>query len=85
MQEYVSLVEEKRKSIGIRIEASTYPVYPTALSHFKDFLQEKYGVDDIPFGKVDVAMIEALAYYLKIDLRMTPRTVKRTWFPSVRL
>ena len=41
MQEYVSLVEEKRKSIGIRIEASTYPVYPTALSHFKDFLREK--------------------------------------------
>ncbi len=81
MQEYVSLVEEKRKSIGIRIEASTYPVYPTALSHFKDFLQEKYGVDDIPFGKVDVAMIEALAYYLKIDLRMTPRTVKTNMVP----
>lgn len=81
MQEYVSLVEEKRKSIGIRIEASTYPIYPTALSHFKDFLREKYSVDDIPFGKVDVAMIEALAYYLKIDLRMTPRTVKTNMVP----
>lgn len=80
MQEYVSLVEEKRKSIGT--ESRQVPtVYPTALSHFKDFLREKYGVDDVPFGKVDVAMIEALAYYLKIDLRMTPRTVKTNMVP----
>jgi hypothetical protein len=43
MPEYVSLVKEKRKSIGIQIEASTHPVYPTVLGHFKDFLREKYG------------------------------------------
>ncbi|KAA6317141.1 Tyrosine recombinase XerC [termite gut metagenome] len=81
IQEFASLVEEKKKSIGISIEASTYPIYPNALKHFRDFLQEKYNVDDIPFGKVDIALIDAYAYYLKIDLRMTPRTVKTNMIP----
>jgi site-specific recombinase XerD len=34
------------------------------------------GVNDIPFGKVDISLIEAYSLYLKIDLRMMPRTVK---------
>lgn len=81
MQEFYNLVEEKRKSIGIKITASTFPPYPNAYKHLKNFLLEKYDLDDIPFSQVDIAFIEAYAYYLKIDLRMTPRTVKCNIIP----
>ncbi|TFD96427.1 site-specific integrase [Dysgonomonas capnocytophagoides] len=81
MQEFSELVEEKRKSVGIKIKASTYPVYPTAYRHMKDFLQQKYGVDDIPFPQINIAFIEAYAFYLKIDLQMTARTVKGNMIP----
>jgi site-specific recombinase XerD len=33
------------------------------------------------FGQIDVSFIEAYAYYLRIDLRMTPRTVKGNMIP----
>lgn len=81
MQEFAELVEEKRKSVGIKIKESTYPVYPNAYRHLKDFLSKKYNVTDIPFGKVDIAFIEAYSLYLKLDLRMTPRTVKCNLIP----
>ncbi|WP_242047135.1 phage integrase SAM-like domain and Arm DNA-binding domain-containing protein [Dysgonomonas sp. HGC4] len=81
MQEFAELVEEKRKSVGIKIKESTYPVYPNAYRHLKDFLATKYNVTDIPFGKVDIAFIEAYSLYLKLDLRMTPRTVKCNLIP----
>lgn len=81
MQEFAELVEEKRKSIGIKIKESTYLVYPNAYRHLKDFLSKKYNVTDIPFGKVDIAFIEAYSLYLKLDLRMTPRTVKCNLIP----
>ncbi|KAA6305169.1 Tyrosine recombinase XerC, partial [termite gut metagenome] len=81
MQEFAELVEEKRKSVGIKIKESTYPVYPNAYRHLKNFLSLKYNVTDIPFGQVDIAFIEAYAFYLKIDLQMTPRTVKCNLIP----
>jgi len=81
MQEFSELVEEKRKSIGIKIQANTFPVYPTAYKHLKDFLIQKYGVNDIPFGQLNVALIEAYSIYMKIDLRMTSRTVKGNMIP----
>lgn len=81
MQEFAELVEEKRKSIGIKIKESTYPVYPTAYRHLKEFLQQKYKVEDITFPQINIAFIEAYAFYLKIDLQMTPRTVKGNMIP----
>ncbi|PXV60130.1 site-specific recombinase XerD [Dysgonomonas alginatilytica] len=81
MQEYGELVEEKRKSVGVKITESTYVVYPNAYKHLKKFLVEKYSIEDIPFGQVNIAFIEAYAYYLRIDLKMTPRTVKANMIP----
>lgn len=81
MLEFAELVEEKRKSIGIKITASTYPVYPNAYKHLKDFISLKYNTADVLFPEVDIAFIEAYAYYLKIDLKMTPRTVKCNMIP----
>lgn len=81
MQEFACLLEEKGKSVGIRIKENTYTVYPLAFRHFRDFLSGRYDVDDIPFGKVDIALIEAYACYLKIDLNLSPRTVKSNMIP----
>lgn len=81
MQEFTELLEEKRKSIGVRITESTFPVYATSYRHMKEFLQEKYNLTDIPFGKIDTPFVEAYFYYLKIDLKMTARTVKTNMNP----
>ena len=81
MQEFADLVEEKRKSVGIRIVASSYCIYPAAYRHFKGFLSHKYNADDIPFNIVNIAMIEEFAYYLKIDARLAARTARSTMKP----
>ncbi len=81
MQEFAELLEEKRKSIGVRITESTFPVYTNAYRHMKEFLQEKYNLIDIPFGKIDTPFVEAYFHYLKIDLKMTARTVKTNMNP----
>ncbi|MCS3353549.1 hypothetical protein NXW00_01150 [Bacteroides thetaiotaomicron] len=40
MQEFAELLDEKRKSIGIQITESTFPVYTNAYRHMKEFLQK---------------------------------------------
>lgn len=81
MQEFAELLDEKRRSIGIRITESTFPVYTNAYRHMKEFLQERYNLTDIPFGKIDTPFVEAYFHYLKIDLKMTARTVKTNMNP----
>jgi hypothetical protein len=70
LQEFLCFLEEKRKSIGIRISENTYVQYCKGYKHLKNYLREKLNADDIPFGKVDIALIEDYAYYLKVDLKM---------------
>ncbi len=74
MEEFLELLEEKRKSVGIRIAENTFTAYPNAHRHFKAFLQHKYHVGDIPFGKIDIALVDDYSRYLKTDLRMKART-----------
>lgn len=81
MQEFAELVEEKRKSIGIKIVASSYGIYPAAYRHFKGFLRHKYNSDDIPFSVVTEAVVEEYDYYLKIDARLSTRTARATMKP----
>ena len=81
MQEFAELLDEKRKSIGIRITESTFPVYINAYRHMKEFLQERHNLSDLPFGKIDTPFVESYFHYLKIDLKMTPRTVKTNMNP----
>lgn len=81
MQEFAELVEEKRKSIGIKIVASSYSIYPAAYRHFKGFLKCKYHADDISFSMVNRATVEEYNYYLKIDARLSHRTARATMKP----
>ena len=76
MQEFSDLVDEKSKSVGILITGSTLVKYKVAIRHFKDFLNEKLNVDDIPFGKLDIELIESYVRYMKVDLRMSSNTVR---------
>ena len=76
MQEFEIFLEEKRKSIGIRNTESTYTLYHLGFKQLQKYLQNKLQVDDIPFGKVDVAFIEDYVYYLKIDLQLAPMSVR---------
>jgi len=75
IQEFSLFLEEKKKSIGVRISENTYIQYCKGYRHLKNFLKEKLNVDDIPFGKVDIAFIESYAYYLKVDLQLSARSV----------
>jgi Site-specific recombinase XerD len=81
MQEFALLVEEKRQAVGILIALHTYKNHCNAYRHLKEFMQEKYGVTDVPFARIDFSFVEAYIYYLKINLRLLPRTVKQTVAP----
>jgi integrase len=76
MQEFTDLMDEKTKSVGILITGSTLIKYHVAFRHFRDFLKEKLDTDDIPFGKLNIELIESYVRYMKIDLRMSPNTVR---------
>jgi site-specific recombinase XerD len=41
----------------------------------KGFLKDRLSADDLPFGQVDIALIEEYACYLKVDLKMAARSV----------
>jgi site-specific recombinase XerD len=75
MQEFAVFLEEKKKGIGIKNSENTYIQYCKGFRHFKNFLKEKLSVDDIPFGKVNIALIEDYAYYLKVDLHLAAISV----------
>jgi site-specific recombinase XerD len=75
VQEFSNFLEEKKKGIGIKNAENTYIQYCKGYQHFKNFLKEKLKVDDIPFGKVDIALIEDFAYYLKVDLHLAAISV----------
>ncbi|MDD2634804.1 MAG: phage integrase SAM-like domain and Arm DNA-binding domain-containing protein [Bacteroidales bacterium] len=57
--------DNMKKLIGIDFTYSTFQRYKTTLSHIKEFMQAKYGIDDIPFNKVDYKFIADLELHLK--------------------
>ena len=76
LQEFAEYLEECRRSVGINKVYSTYRMYCVAYNHLKDFIELKYGVNDVTFGQVDFSFVESYDYYLKTDKEMTPRTVE---------
>jgi integrase len=76
IQEFATLIDEKSKAVGILITDSTMVKYHVAFRHFKNFLREKLNTEDIPFGKLDIELIESYVRYMKIDLRFSLNTVR---------
>ena len=58
MQEFAAFLDEKKRSIGIRVSENTFTQYQKGYRHLQTYLQNKLEVSDIPFGKVDIAFIE---------------------------
>jgi integrase len=76
IQEFLALIDEKSKAVGILITDSTMVKYHVAFRHFKNFLKEKLDTTDISFGKLDIELIESYIRYMKIDLRFSPNTAR---------
>lgn len=75
MQEFSQFLEEKKKSIGIRISENTYIQYCKGYKHLKEFFRDRLNTGDIPFAAVNIALVEDYAYYLKVDLKMAAWSV----------
>ena len=76
MQEFADFLEEKERSVGVKISENTYIQYQKGYRHLKMYLQNKLEVEDVPFGKVDITFIKDYVYYLKIDLQLAPMSVR---------
>jgi len=76
IQEFEAFLDEKKRSIGIKVSENTFTQYQKGYRHLQTYLQNKLKVSDIPFGKVNIAFIEDYVYYLKIDLQLAPMSVR---------
>lgn len=85
IQEFATLIEEKRQSVGILIVKPTYTHLYRAYLHLKEFLEYKYGGTDIPFTQVDFDFIESYVYYLKVNLQLSASTTNNTIKPLRRV
>ena len=72
---FEEFMQEFHLRVGIDRVKGSYYQYVSAYRHLKNFLKNKLGVDDIPFGKVNIALIIDYVYYLKVDLLMATRSV----------
>ena len=53
--------------------------------HLKNYLKDKLNVNDIPFGKINISLIENYAYYLKVDLQLAANSVRSFIIPFQNL
>lgn len=61
---------EYEKRVGIDRTRHTYMRYLTARRHLYEFLQYKYGVEDMAFRSIDRQFIENFHFYLSTVLRL---------------
>lgn len=76
----LSLFEEMMRDfkarVGIDRSKATYELHEILYGQLKQFLREKYHVEDIPLRELDLPFIEALDFYFRVNRKMKPRTVK---------
>ena len=70
------MMEDFKERIGIDRAQSTYKQYEVLYKQLKQFLREKYHVEDIPLTDLDLPFIEALNFFFRVKRKMKPRTVK---------
>jgi site-specific recombinase XerD len=64
--EYINLKEEDLKnSIGSNIAIPTWYKYQRTIRYFKDFLNQKRGLNNIPVSKIDDELVEQFFNFLK--------------------
>jgi integrase len=73
---YEEIMRNFQTRIGIDRTKSTYIQYEVFHKQLKQFLREKYHVEDIPLSELDMPFIEALSFYFRVNRRMQPGTVQ---------
>jgi integrase len=73
---FEEIMQDFKSRIGIDRAASTYIQHEVLYRQLKQFLREKYRVEDIPLTGLELSFIEALDYFFRVDRRMKPRTVQ---------
>jgi integrase len=73
---FEEMMQDFRARIGIDRAKGTYIQHEILYKQLKQFLREKYNVEDIPLTELDLPFIEALDFYFRVNRRMKPRTVK---------
>lgn len=73
---FEEMMQNFRARIGIDRAKGTYIQHEILYKQIKQFLREKYHVEDIPLTELDLPFIEALDFYFRVNRRMKPRTVK---------
>jgi len=73
---FEEIMQEFRKRTGIDRAGSTYVQHEVFHRQLKQFLREKYHVEDVPLREVDSPFIDALVYWFRVNRKMKLRTVK---------
>jgi site-specific recombinase XerD len=75
LKELEETAEEIRQSVGLTHSVATYKSYVNAYMNLSRFIQEKYGMEDVPFSRLEYSFIEDYDLYLKTERRMTKGSV----------
>jgi integrase len=73
---FKEIMRDFHSRVGIDRAYSTYVQHEVFHREMKQFLREKYRVEDIPLNGLDLPFIEAFAYWLQVSRRMSLRTVR---------
>lgn len=73
---FEEIMQNFHSRIGIDRAKSTYIQHEVFHKQIKEFLREKYRVEDIPLTALDRPFIEALVFHFQINRKMNLRTVK---------
>lgn len=67
--------EEFKLRVGINRVYDIYCVYLLTYKHLKNFIQQRYQMDDIALCQLNQRFIDDFDFYLRVDKRMTAYTV----------
>jgi len=67
--------QEFKLRVGVNRVEDTYSSYLRSYRHLFNFIQQKYGMEDIALDKLNLNFIDAYDFYLRVDRRMTQNTI----------
>ncbi len=76
LAEAKALCEEMRERVGKTHTLSTYKGYVCGYNNLKEFIREKQGFEDVTFGTLEYDFIDDYDFFLRVDKKQKPNTVK---------
>jgi len=68
-------MENFEKRVGINRSDNSARTYRSPYKHLAGFLSKRYKLSDIPFAALNRSIIDKFDLYLRIERRLTPRSV----------